>query len=88
MHRLVIIHIVIALSELSQVLPVTIRLASMHALETSLCRILPREARTTFTSCVRVDSLKSLQGDIALCILRNLILKDIFYSIWYPIDYD
>ena len=40
MHRLVVVHVVVALRELRQVLLVPIRLAAVHALETSDVRVL------------------------------------------------
>jgi hypothetical protein len=86
MHGLIIVHIVVTLCELLEVLPITVRLATLHSLKVAL---VCRESRAfTVALRIRVDSLKALKSDISIFVLNDLIMEDVLDSVGHTVDDD
>ena len=89
-HRLIIVHVVIALCKLGQMSIVSVRLTAMHSLQ-GASRVGIRHGKaTTFriSFCVWIDSMETLKCDVSSIIFHDLIVKNVFHTIRYAINYD
>ena len=89
MHGLIIVHVVVTLRELSQMLLIAIRLATVDALQVANVGILDGEGPTlTISLRVRIKPLEALESHVAILILHRLIHQYVFDSIRQSVDYD